>query len=193
MPDIEPAAFAGRADQRRRHLHLVEGLIPDVVEPVRLRHPRPDAGIDEVEEEQSGDALRRRSAPAAASARRRHRGRRYRPASAPSASISASMSAACWSGPNSPSGLSLSPKPRRSGAIQREAIGEPRHHRLPGQPEFRPAMQQQQRLARHPSAPRGTPRHWPEPSNAPFSAPFRFAGCRHGFLAPRLVWPAILA
>ena len=59
MPDIAPAAFAARADERGRHLHLVEGLIPDVVEPIRLRHPRPDAGIDEVEEEQSGDALRR--------------------------------------------------------------------------------------------------------------------------------------
>ena len=31
--------------------------------------------------------------------------------------------------------------------IKREAIGEPRHHRLPGQPEFRPAVQQQQRPA----------------------------------------------
>src|SRR6266850_198846 len=27
---------------------------------------------------------------------------------------------------------------------QGEAIGKPRHHRLPGEPEFRPAMQQQQ-------------------------------------------------
>ena len=116
MPDIAPAAFAARADEGRRHLHLVERLVPDVVEPLRLRHPRPDAGIDEVEEEQSGDALRRAAAPAAASARRRRRDRRCRPASSPSASISASMSAACWSGPNSPSGLSLSPKPRRSGA-----------------------------------------------------------------------------
>jgi hypothetical protein len=33
--------------------------------------------------------------------------------------------------------------------IRREqiiAIGEPRHHRLPGEPEFGPAMQQQKRL-----------------------------------------------
>ena len=28
---------------------------------------------------------------------------------------------------------------------QGEAIGKPRHHRLPGEREFRPAMQQQQR------------------------------------------------
>ena len=35
MPDIGPAALACRADQRRRHLHLVERLVPDVVEPVR--------------------------------------------------------------------------------------------------------------------------------------------------------------
>ncbi len=31
---------------------------------------------------------------------------------------------------------------------QGEAIGKPRHHRLPGEPEFRPAMQQQQRRPR---------------------------------------------
>ena len=59
MPDIEPAAFAVRADEGRRHLHLVKGLIPDVVEALRLRHPRPDSRIDEIEEEQTGDALLR--------------------------------------------------------------------------------------------------------------------------------------
>src|SRR5207237_8553607 len=56
MPDIEPAAFAARAEEGRRHLHLVKGLIPDVVEALRLRHPRPDSGIDEIEEEKTGDA-----------------------------------------------------------------------------------------------------------------------------------------
>src|SRR5258708_38969548 len=30
---------------------------------------------------------------------------------------------------------------------QTAAIGEPRHHRLPGEPEFGPAMQQQKRLS----------------------------------------------
>ena len=35
MPDVAPAAFGARADQRGRHLHLVKGLIPDVVEPFR--------------------------------------------------------------------------------------------------------------------------------------------------------------
>ena len=59
MPDIEPAAFAARADEGRRHLHLVKGLIPDVVETLRLRHPRPDSRIDEIEEEKTGDALLR--------------------------------------------------------------------------------------------------------------------------------------
>src|SRR6266404_280645 len=29
---------------------------------------------------------------------------------------------------------------------QTVAVGEPRHHRLPGEPEFGPAMQQQKRL-----------------------------------------------
>ena len=37
--------------------------------------------------------------------------------------------------------------------VQREAVGEARHHRLPGEPEFRPAVQQQER----PALPR--PRH----------------------------------
>ena len=31
---------------------------------------------------------------------------------------------------------------------ERPGHGKPRHHRLPGQPEFRPAMQQEQRLTR---------------------------------------------
>ncbi len=34
-------------------------MVPDLVEPVGLGHPRPDAGIDEVEEEQPGESLRR--------------------------------------------------------------------------------------------------------------------------------------
>src|SRR5437773_3455559 len=59
MPDIEPAAFAARADERGRHLHLVKGLIPDVVEAIRFRHSRPDSRIDEIEEEKTGDALLR--------------------------------------------------------------------------------------------------------------------------------------
>src|SRR5258705_13881681 len=56
MPDIEPAAFAARADQGRRHLHLVKGLIPDIVEALRLHHPGSDSGIDEIEKEQAGNA-----------------------------------------------------------------------------------------------------------------------------------------
>src|SRR5512147_1939611 len=59
MPDIKPAAFAARTDEGRRHLHLVKGLIPDVVEALRLRHPGSNSRIDEIEEEKSGDALRR--------------------------------------------------------------------------------------------------------------------------------------
>src|SRR5258707_2090383 len=63
MPDIAPAAFAARADQGRRHLHLVKGLIPDVVEAIRLRHPPPDSRIDAIVKGQPGDALRRLSRP----------------------------------------------------------------------------------------------------------------------------------
>ena len=54
-----------------------------------------------------------------------------------SASSSASMSAACWSGPNRSSGLSLSPKPRSSAAAG-------------------------PRCGRH-----GSRRHWREPSAVP--------------------------
>src|SRR6188472_4398441 len=59
MSDIEPATFAARADEGRGHLHLVKGLIPDVVEALRLCHAGSYSGIDEVEEEQAGDALLR--------------------------------------------------------------------------------------------------------------------------------------
>src|SRR5262245_65312519 len=59
MADVDAAALARSADEGRGHLRLVEGLVPDVVQPIRLRHPRPDAGIDEVEEEQARDAIRR--------------------------------------------------------------------------------------------------------------------------------------
>ena len=80
MPDIKPAAFAARADQPRRHLHLVERLVPDVVEPVGRAHARTDAGIDEIEEEQPRTAAPAPCAPAAASRRRRRRGRPRRSA-----------------------------------------------------------------------------------------------------------------
>src|SRR6185295_1278787 len=59
MRDIEPAAFAARTEEGRRHLHLVKGLIPDVVEALRLRHPASYSRIDEIEEEQASDALGR--------------------------------------------------------------------------------------------------------------------------------------
>ena len=55
MPDIGPARLARGADQSGRHLHLVERLVPDVIEPVGRGHARPDAGIDEIEEEQAGE------------------------------------------------------------------------------------------------------------------------------------------
>jgi hypothetical protein len=137
--------FAAGADERGRHLHLVEGLVPDVVEPIRRRHARPDAGIDEIEEKQPGEPLRRLP-----------RQRLHRRAAdvvaddadslMPSASISASMSAAWPIRPERPVGLVAVAEAAQVGRDQREAIGQPCHHRLPGQPEFRPAMQQKQRL-----------------------------------------------
>lgn len=58
MADVGAAGLVAGADQRGRHLHLVERLVPDVVQPVGRGHPRPDAGIDEIEEKQPGNALR---------------------------------------------------------------------------------------------------------------------------------------
>src|SRR3954453_1598140 len=45
IADIGAAAFAGRADNFWRDVQLVERLVPDVVQPLRFRHPRADAGI----------------------------------------------------------------------------------------------------------------------------------------------------
>src|SRR5207253_6202599 len=59
MRNVAAAVLARRADKCRGHLHLMEGLVPDVVQSVRLGHPRPDGGIDEVEEEKSCDARSR--------------------------------------------------------------------------------------------------------------------------------------
>ncbi len=57
ISDIGAATLARRADQGRRHLQLVERLVPDLVQPLGLGHARADAGIDEVEEKQPGDPL----------------------------------------------------------------------------------------------------------------------------------------
>src|SRR3981189_2770527 len=50
VANIRPAAFARSADQAWGHLQLIEGLVPDVIEPFGFRHLRPDAGVDEVKE-----------------------------------------------------------------------------------------------------------------------------------------------
>ena len=144
VPDIEPAAFARGADQGRRHRHLVKRLVPDIVEPLGLRHPRPDAGIDEVEEKQSGQPLRRhprqrlhrRAADIVADdadprqlqrIQQRQHVRRMLVGAERSVGLVAVAEAA---------------QVRRQ---QRVTIGKPPHQRLKGQPEFGPAMQQQQR------------------------------------------------
>lgn len=48
MADIGPAVLTRCPDERWRHLHLVEGLVPDLVQPVGHAHAGPDAGIDDV-------------------------------------------------------------------------------------------------------------------------------------------------
>ena len=144
MADITPAAVAARADEGRRHLHLVKGLIPDVVEALRLRHPRPDSRIDEIEEKQPGDARGRQPC------------QRLHQCTADIVTDDAGLREAkrihqrqhvggLLVGPERPLGLVAVAEAAQIGCIQREAIGEPPHHRLPRQPEFGPAMQQQQR------------------------------------------------
>src|ERR1700742_3849974 len=95
-------------------------------------------------------------------------------------------------GPVRPVGLVAVAETAEIRRDQREAGGEPRHHRLPGQPEFRPAMQQQQRLAL------ACPRHMEVGSIGAYllmldhrrSPPKDFT---RGFIIPRLVWAAFLA
>src|ERR1035441_6196522 len=55
------AGIAVGTDKRRSHWHLIEGLIPDLFETVRLAHAWPYARIDEIEEKQPRDALRSES------------------------------------------------------------------------------------------------------------------------------------
>ena len=57
MADIGPAALTRCPDERWCHLHLVEGLVPDLVQPVGHAHAEPDAGIDEIEEKKPNDAF----------------------------------------------------------------------------------------------------------------------------------------
>lgn len=112
-----------------------------MVQPVRLRHPPPDAGIEKIEEEQSGDAFRRGA---------RHR--LHQPAADIVADNAGLREAervhqrqhirGVLVGTVRPVGLVAVAETAQVGRIKREAIGEPRHHRLPGQPEFGPAMQQ---------------------------------------------------
>ena len=96
-------------------------------------------------------------------------------------------------GAEQPLGLVAVAEAAQVGRIQREAIGKPRHDRLPGQPEFRPAMQQQQRP---PGADAGHMKRRAIGLNRQmlhFWLPFLLPGAGADFLAPRLVWPAILA
>ena len=117
-----------------------------MIEPIGLGHARADAGIDEIEQEQSGQALRRGS-----------RQGLYHGA----ADVVADDAGLCDAerihqrqhvggmlvGAERTVGLVAVAEPAQVGRKQREAIGEPRHHRFPGQPEFGPAVQQHQRLA----------------------------------------------
>ena len=57
MPDVEAAGLARRANEIGRPGQEVEGLIPDLLQVLRLGQAPADAGIRAVEE-QAGDALR---------------------------------------------------------------------------------------------------------------------------------------
>ncbi len=59
MAEIDPAGLARAADQRRRHGQLMEGLVPDLDQILRHQRARADAGIGAIEEEQSPKPVRR--------------------------------------------------------------------------------------------------------------------------------------
>jgi hypothetical protein len=143
MPDIKAAAVASRADQARGDLQLVEGLVPDIVEPVGLGHARADAGIDEVEKEQSGQAFRRGS---------RHWLQHRRAANIMTDNTGLLQAERIHQRQHVGCVLIGAERTARLVAVaeaaqirreQRESIPEPRHHRLLGQGKFRPAVQQQ--------------------------------------------------
>ena len=143
MADIGLAGGRAAAHQAGGEGHLVEGLVPNFLQPVWRAHPRTDTGIDEIEEKQPGETLRRQ-----ASQRLHHR----------AADIMANHAHA-WQAQCIEQGqkvgrmvgrapialwlIALAKAPQ-IGCDELEAVGEALHHRLPAQPEFRPAMQQQQ-------------------------------------------------
>jgi len=117
MSDVGPAALPRSAHQLRCHVQLIERLIPDLVQPVGCCHAWSDTRIDKIEEEQSDETIW------CLAGERQHRG---------SANVMADdthvLETKCIqerqhirrmiTGPNGPAGFSLSPKPRRSGAIK---------------------------------------------------------------------------
>ena len=58
MSNVGFASAPCRADDRRCHFHLVERLVPDLLESIGFRHARADAGIDEIKEEQPDETIR---------------------------------------------------------------------------------------------------------------------------------------
>lgn len=146
VADIKAAVVAAGADERGRHLHLVEGLVPDVVEPIGRRHARSDAGIDEIEEKQP------RELPQCPPRQRLHHGATDIVADDAESVDAEPVHQRQHVGrmpvrPVRPVRLVAVAEAAQIGRDQREAIGQPGHHRLPGQPEFRPTMQQKQRFA----------------------------------------------
>ena len=144
VPDVGAHRLARRADEGGRDVQDVEGLVPDLDQPVGLGEARPDAGVHEVEEEQAGDALgvsaRHRLHDAAADVvaddaglfhperveHRQHVGGVLRVAPRAVRLVAVAEAA----------------QVRRD---QRVAVGEAVHHRLPGEGKLRPAVEQEQR------------------------------------------------
>src|ERR1700722_3919139 len=57
MTDIGSTGLTRCPNKRWCHLHLVEGLVPDLVQPVGHAHARPNTRKDEIEEEKPHEAL----------------------------------------------------------------------------------------------------------------------------------------
>ena len=144
VPDIGAATLARGADDGGRRVKQVEPLVPDLGETIRRTHARSDTRMDEAEEEQAGEA------------RRRGAGHRLKHAAADvvrddADAVHPQSREQCV---HVGGVLGIAPRGARLVAVaeaaqvrrdQRVACFEPAHHRLPGKPEFRPAVEEEKR------------------------------------------------
>jgi hypothetical protein len=144
ISDIGSTALARRPDEHRRHRHLVEGLVPDLVQPVGHAHAGPDAGIDEIEEKKPDEAFW-----SLAGQRLHCRATdimTHHPDPLDANGVEESDHVGCMAvGPERTLGFIAVAETAEIRRDERIAIGKAMDQRFPGEPEFRPTMQQEQR------------------------------------------------